>query len=115
MIPKDNRLKDKDDFQRVYLRGKFFSSGPVTVKFAKNAYKVSRFGFVVGKNYSQKAIARNSAKRIMRAATYPLIEKTIPGFDLIISIRKPLPGQKLNLLSVSKALHVIFEGNNLLK
>jgi len=115
MLPKERRLKDKDDFQDVYLRGKFFSSGPVTLKIAGNGREISRFGFVVGKNYSKRAVDRNNAKRMLRAAVAPFLEKAVPGFDLVISIRKPLPGQQVNLQAVSGALHTIFERNNLLK
>ncbi len=114
MLPTENRLKDKKEFQDVYLQGKFFSSGPVTVKIAKSGREVSRFGFVVGKNYSKKAVTRNEAKRILRSATAPLAKKMNPGFDLVISIRKPLPGQQLSVKAVSTALQMIFEKNNLI-
>lgn len=115
MLPKKNRLKNKKEFQDAYLQGKFFSSGPITVKIAKSDQGASRFGFVVGKNYSKKAVDRNNAKRILRAAAAPVINNLIPGFDLIIGIRKPLPGQKLSMKSLSESLRIILEKNNLLK
>ncbi len=115
MISKENRLRNRDDFQKAYTQGKFFSSGPLIVRIIKNSISFSRFGLAIGKNYSKKAVERNNAKRILRAAIAPFTKKIIPGFDLIVAIRKPLPGQKVNVKEISERLRLILEKNNLLK
>ena len=112
MIHKENRLKKKEDFQKTYLKGKFFSLGQINIRFARNDKKVSRIGFVVGKNYSKKAVDRN---RALRASASELIERVLPGFDIVMGIRKPLPGKKTDKESISLALEKMLEKNKLLK
>ncbi|KKU55846.1 MAG: Ribonuclease P protein component [Candidatus Moranbacteria bacterium GW2011_GWE2_47_10] len=115
MIHKENRLKKKEDFQKTYLKGKFFSLGQINIRFARNDKEVSRIGFVVGKNYSKKAVDRNRARRLLRASASELIERVLPGFDIVMGIRKPLPGKKTDKESISLALEKMLEKNKLLK
>lgn len=114
MLPKKSRLKDKQRFQEVYLHGKFFSSGPLIIKFAPNNTKESHFGFAVGKSYSKKAVERNRMKRVLRAVVANLTSELISGFDFVISIRKPLPGQHLSVQALTETLRMILKKNNLL-
>ena len=115
MLAKKHKLKDKNVFQKMHLGGNFFSSGPLTVRISQNGRSDSRFGFVVGKKYSTKATERNRAKRVLRAATSPLINKVTSGFDIIVGIRNPLPGQSIGVRQLSASLESILKKNNVLK
>jgi len=115
MLPVKNRLKNKVDFQQTYLEGKFHSSGPISIRIKKNNLANNRFGFAVGKNYSNKAVERNRIKRILRSATSRFLTDIKPGFDMVIGIRKHQSSQKLDTKSAVAHLESIFKRNNLLK
>ncbi|EKE15625.1 MAG: hypothetical protein ACD_11C00116G0012 [uncultured bacterium] len=113
MLPKKNRLQKKEDFQNVYLKGKFFSLDNIIIKFAKNSQPESRIGFAVGKNYSKLAVQRNKIRRALSSLLYPRINELTPGFDIIFMIKKTKPEPKREALMIS--LEKILKKNNLLK
>lgn len=115
MLPKEKRLKDKRDFESAFVKGKFLSSGPLTVRIIKTSIKQSRIGFAVGKNYSKKATERNRAKRVLRSAIAPLAENILPGIDIVISFRGLSPGQIPKTESLTNSLRILFKRNGLLK
>jgi len=92
MLPQNNRLKKKKDFERVFKKGKGFKEDFLTLKTAKNDLKFSRFGFVVSQKVSKKATVRNKIKRVLRE----IIEKNLPlikkGNDVLIVT---LPGLEI--------------------
>ncbi|KKU86637.1 MAG: ribonuclease P protein component [Candidatus Wildermuthbacteria bacterium RIFCSPHIGHO2_01_FULL_47_27] len=75
MLAKINRLKRKKDFELVFRKGKRFNAGHVGFKALENGLKTSRFGFVVGKRISKKAVTRNKVRRRMQEA----VKKVLPG------------------------------------
>lgn len=87
MLPKQNRLKKKKDFDRVFNEGSYLDTPLFLVKSAKNNLKVSRFGFVVSKKVSPKAVERNRIKRIMREVVRKAIQNE-KELDIIF-ISKP--------------------------
>ena len=66
MLAKENRLRLKNDFKRVFEKGKFYQEGFLAVKILSNDSDVSRFGFIVSKKISKKAVVRNKIKRRLR-------------------------------------------------
>lgn len=115
MLPKKYRLKKKDDFQRVYKKGRFFSLGILTVNFTDNSEKYSRFGFAVGKSYSKSAVSRNMARRRLRSAAEKIIPEAVDGKDFIIGVRKSKERKPPNSSAVFDLLRQLFKKNNLLK
>jgi len=115
MLPKKNRLKEKNDFNAIYLKGKFFSLGELSIKFAKNKHLESRIGFAIGKKYSKLAIERNRAKRVLRSAMFALLDNIKPGFDIIIMMTKKQSATPLKKDVVLQHLQKILAKNNLLK
>jgi len=63
MLPKENRLTKKKDFEYVFKKGKSFKESFLIFKTIENHLGKSRFGFVVSKKISQKAFLRNKIKR----------------------------------------------------
>ena len=92
MLPQNNRLKKKKDFERVFKKGKGVKEDFLTLKTAKNDLDDSRFGFVVSQKVSKKATVRNKIKRVLRKImeeNLPLIKKgndvliiTLPGLEI---------------------------------
>jgi ribonuclease P protein component len=84
MLPKENRLKSKNDFEKIFKHGKVAEDEFMKIKFFKNSSGHSRFGFIVNSKFASKASARNLIKRRLRAAVYFLLRNIKPGFDIVI-------------------------------
>ena len=65
-MPRKNRLKKKKDFERVLKEGKCFFEEGLFLKIIENQLNFPRFGIVVGKKISKKAVLRNKLKRRLR-------------------------------------------------
>jgi len=70
VLPKTNRLTKKKDFDSVFKKGKSIKVDFLIFKILKNDLKESRFGFVVSKTISKKAVIRNKVKRRLREAVF---------------------------------------------
>lgn len=66
MLKKENRLKKKKDFENVFKNGKSVFSKILGVKFVDNNLDKNRYGVLVGKKVSKKAVERNLVKRRIR-------------------------------------------------
>ncbi|MCX6765398.1 MAG: ribonuclease P protein component [Candidatus Moranbacteria bacterium] len=84
MLPAKNRLTRKDDFQRVYQKGTFFSFGDITLKATENSQKETRVGFLIEKKTTKKAAKRNKIKRLLREAFSRQLKRIKPGFDVVV-------------------------------
>ena len=84
MLPRENRLKKKKDFEKVFKKGKAKKGKFFLIKFIKNELKTIRIGFVVSKKISNKATKRNKLKRRMREATKMFLPSLPLGMDIVI-------------------------------
>ncbi len=66
MLPKINRLQKEKEIEEVFKKGKGFKEDFLILKTAKNSLKTSRFGFIISKKISKKAVVRNKIKRVLR-------------------------------------------------
>ena len=66
MLAKKNRLIKKKDFDKVFNKGQEFKYNFLLLKILENGSEISRFGFIVSKKISKKAVIRNRIRRIMR-------------------------------------------------
>src|SRR5579862_1353753 len=64
MIPQASRLKKNSDFVRVLGLNKKSKFGPLLV-FEDDRLTPARFGFIVSKKVSKKAVVRNHLKRVL--------------------------------------------------
>lgn len=90
MLPKENRLKKKKDFDKVTTGGQQVFGSFLILKFKSNDMDVTRVGFVVSKKVSKKAVLRNKAKRQLREVVRAEMAHLKPGFDLIFFTRKEI-------------------------
>lgn len=93
MLSKKYRLTKTKDFENIFKRGKFFAEEFISLKAAKNNLEISRFGFIVGKKASKKAVKRNRVKRQMREIVRLRLNKIKIGFDIIIMVRPEIVGK----------------------
>jgi len=118
MLPKENRLTKKEDFSRVFEKGRYLGSGIVAIKFLKVEEDTLRIGLSVGKNFSKLATARNQARRIIRESIRKQLPEMKMGFDVIVMMK----GDKERLTKKGKLsteiehdLKIIFSKTNLYK
>lgn len=79
-------IRDNRDFQTLYRKGKTIVGKTCVVYYRKNRLPCSRLGITASKKIGN-AVARNRARRVIRAA-YQSIEDRIPiGLDMIIVAR----------------------------
>lgn len=106
MLPKINRLTKKKDFDSIFKKGKSLKIDFLVFKILKNDLKESRFGFVVSKTISKKAVIRNKVKRRLREAVFKGLKNQVTGAskssDVVIIT---LPGiEKREFLQIQEVI-----------
>ena len=93
MLSKSYRLVKTKDFENVFKRGKFFAEEFINIKTVENDLDISRFGFIIGKKASKKAVKRNRVKRQMREIIRLRLNKIKTGFDVIVMVKPEIIGK----------------------
>ena len=80
MLKKQNRLS------RVVKKNKanVYSSAFFNIKIYDSQEESARFGFVVSKKVSRKAVTRNKTKRVLRDVAQDLLPKIKSAKDIIV-------------------------------
>ncbi len=113
MLAPCHRLRKEKDFENVFRKGEKVKGNFVYLKFAPNNLSESRFGIVVSKKVSLKAVERNKIKRKLREAIKELLPFAKTGFDVVLLVTPSFPvGRKGSYLPLVKSL---FEKAHLLK
>ena len=84
MLLKKNRLIKKKDFERLFKEGKSFREKFLVLKVNENNLDESRFGFIVSKKVSKKAVIRNKIKRQLREIVRKEMNNYQKGFDVAV-------------------------------
>jgi ribonuclease P protein component len=84
MLAKQYRLQKDRDFESVFKKGKTLSDKFLFLKVKKNDLQVSRFGLIIGKKISNKAVIRNRLKRQLREIIKNNLFNIKPGFDIVV-------------------------------
>ena len=87
-------LRKKDDFDRIYKKGKSIGDKYVVVFFQKNDLPYNRTAFLASKKVGN-SVQRNRAKRLMRESFRPMEGEIKTGYDFIIIARKSILGCKM--------------------
>ena len=83
MLPKENRLKKNNDFQRVFKQGKYLKGNFINLKFIENNLPQSRFVFIIGLKISKKTVIRNKIRRRCFEVIKSTFNQIKEGFDLV--------------------------------
>jgi ribonuclease P protein component len=84
MLPKKHRLVNTQDFSRIKTKGRRYQTDFYgLLVYARGDSAPSRFGFIVSKKISQKAVVRNKIKRLLRNLISGLVNKLRPGYDIL--------------------------------
>lgn len=106
------RLRRAGDFQRVWREGRSWSHPSLVLVACPNELGRTRVGVVASRKIG-KAVARNRARRLLRAAARGLYGQLMPGWDVILiarpailALKSPLVQQALELLAAKAGLLV---------
>lgn len=84
MLPKNNRITHRKDFEKIFKEGKGFFTKVMGIKFINNSLEESRFGIIISNKISKKAVIRNKLKRQIREIIHADLEKIKTGIDVSI-------------------------------
>jgi ribonuclease P protein component len=88
MLPSQHRLQKDADFKRVYRKGKSLNTPVLRIQTIANSLPHTRFGVVIPNKVLKLATDRSAKKRQVRAALAELLEKVIPGYDIVVAGKK---------------------------
>ena len=109
MLVKENRLRLKNDFKKVFKRGRFYQKDFLSMKVLSGESDVSRFGFIVSKKISKKAVVRNKIKRRLRESVRLKLKNGLirNGFDAVILTRPEIVDK--NFVEIDEVINKLFE------
>ncbi len=106
MLARENRIKKKKDFERVLKKGKGFKEDFLVLKFISNNLRQSRFGIIISRKISKKAVIRNKIKRRLKALFRFKLAKTKRGIDIVLVV---LPGcESKNFWEMERTINKLF-------
>ena len=96
----------------IFKKGKGFKNGFLALRVINNNLPESRFGFVISKKVSQKAVIRNKIKRRLGEIIRADMKKIKKGSDIVFI---SLPGlEKNNFLEIKELVKNILKKAGLL-
>lgn len=101
MLKKTYRLTRRNDFRRVYGRGKSVANYSMVLYVAPSRNQSMRIGFSVSKKIG-KAVVRNRVKRLVREASFHLLPSFSPYKDYVFIARNGIKEQ--SLLEIEKQM-----------
>lgn len=84
MLPQENRLKKKKEFEAVFKGGRTLKGKSVFLRYLVNGTDKTKIGFVVSKKISKLAVERNKVKRRMREIVRFNKKNVRDGLSIII-------------------------------
>ena len=113
-MQRENRLRDRRDFRRVFKYGKSAANRHfVLYAMVKREGGPPRVGVSISKKVSKHAVDRNRVKRLVKEVVRPLIGHIPDGRDLVIIAREP--ADDLDYRQVEDSLRHLFKKTGLLK
>lgn len=88
MLPKENRLKKRDEFNLVFKEGR--SVGNKFLEIKKKSVKGKKIAFVAPVKVFKKATERNRVKRKLRESFRPFLSRIDSDIGLIFIARKSI-------------------------
>lgn len=112
MLPKNNRIKKKKDFELIFKEGKSLSNSLFVVKFLSNNLELSRFAFVISQKVSKKAVVRNKIKRTLSRVIEGKLQEIKIGQDIVFIVLKGI--NKKSFLDIDSEVLNTFKKSKLL-
>jgi ribonuclease P protein component len=94
VLKKDKRISRRKEFEEVKARGKLIQMawwGVIVWKKDKD----KKFGWVISKKVSKKAVERNKIKRLLAEAVRRKLERLAEGTRMIFLVKRGAAGRKM--------------------
>ena len=111
MIPKENRLKKKKEFNFVFQKGRSVNGRYVRIKYKE--LKGKKIGFVAPVKEFRKATERNKVKRKLRESFRKFIPNLKDDIGIIVIAKKDI--EVKNVEEVGEIMEKILIKHKLLK
>ena len=85
-------LRNRDDFSRIYRKGRSIGERYVVLFFIKNGLEYNRTAFLASKKVGN-SVQRNRARRLMRESWKKHCDVLPAGYDFIIIARNTINGR----------------------
>lgn len=85
-FPKQRRLLQRRQYQRVFAKGRRSTDGPLVVFACRNALGFPRLGLAIARKHVRRAVQRNRLKRLIRES-FRLHQRELGQLDLIVIAR----------------------------
>lgn len=93
-LPKSYRLKRRQEFERVYRRGRRYPAQHLLLRVlgatpnrGSGPLPPSRIAVVVSLKVSKRAVVRNRLRRRIQAALTSLLSRLAPGYWVVITVK----------------------------
>jgi ribonuclease P protein component len=105
MLPKENRLTEKSDFQLLFKKGRLLR-GQFVNFFYSPSPTAARVGFIVSNKISKLSVERNRLKRILRAEVYRFLQNKPEwrGMGVFVVLKQALNGTPSDISKDCQAL-----------
>ena len=103
MLPKENRITDNYDFNRIRRLGKTYSSGIFLFSFFVDNGKRDkgpRLGMIVTNRVDKRATVRHRLKRLLSRVLYENLSRFPNGGMGVFVVRSSMIGKKYEEISV---------------
>lgn len=115
MLNKINRLTKEKDFENLFKNGQAFHSQLFNLKIVRNKLNNTRFGFIISKKVSKKAVERNKIKRRLREVIRKEIEQIKNGYDAVIIVKNNQEVIKKEYLQIKNEVDNLIKKAKILK
>lgn len=102
MLKKINRISRKIEFAEVKEKGIMVNTPLFGLKLIKKEDKEKKFGFVISKKISKRAVDRNRIKRLLTETVKKNLTKFDEGIRGIFLVKKEILGR--NLIDIEGSL-----------
>ena len=100
-------LKMNYEFKNVFNKGQFYYGNQVIIYILRNKLDYSRIGIAISKKLG-KAVKRNRAKRVIRAAYQQYRGDVKAGYDILFIWNKKQDIEDINYKTVSNDIKKTF-------
>jgi ribonuclease P protein component len=95
VLKKINRICSRKEFSEIKKKGKLLGSSSFGVLILKKEDKEKKFGFIISKKISKRAVDRNKIKRRMAEVIRKNLEKFEDGTRMIFLTKKEILNKKI--------------------
>ena len=95
MLKRENRIRSKKEFAEIKNEGRVLYSPLFGFLNYKKDDDLKKFGFIVSKKISKRAVDRNKIRRILSEVVRKNLEKFENGTRIVFLTKKEILGKKM--------------------